>query len=56
LVPPTHPAQRDVFGKLRLAEQTYTSGQIDVPVWADHIEEDYLAWCAEQGMSATRRG
>jgi regulator of RNase E activity RraA len=48
--------QRDVFGKQRLAEQRYTSGQIDVPVWAEDIEEDYLGWCVEQGLSATRRG
>jgi 4-hydroxy-4-methyl-2-oxoglutarate aldolase len=48
--------QRDVFGKQRLAETVYTSGQIDVPVWADEIETDYLAWCAEKGLSATRRG
>jgi regulator of RNase E activity RraA len=48
--------QRDVFGKLRLAEKSYTSGQIDVPIWAEDIENDYLGWCAEQGMSATRRG
>src|SRR5215213_4833295 len=48
--------QRDVFGKLRLAEKRYTSGQIDVPVWAEDIEEDYLGWCVEQGLGATRRG
>lgn len=36
--------QRDVFGKLRLAEGTYTSGQIDVSVWADDIEADYAEW------------
>lgn len=36
--------QRDVFGKLRLAEGTYTSGEIDVSVWADHIEVDYTEW------------
>lgn len=38
--------QRDVFGKARLADGTYTSGQIDVGVWADHIEADYVAWLA----------
>ncbi len=47
--------QRDVFGKRRLAEKVYTSGQIDVPVWAEEIEADYLRWCEEQGLSATRR-
>jgi 4-hydroxy-4-methyl-2-oxoglutarate aldolase len=48
--------QRDVFGKLRLAEKTYTSGQIDVPLWAEEIENDYLAWADAQGLSATKRG
>jgi hypothetical protein len=39
----THPGDAAVgFGKLRLAEQTYTSGQIDVPLWADDIENGYL--------------
>ncbi|MEJ7838902.1 MAG: hypothetical protein WKF81_08805 [Thermomicrobiales bacterium] len=36
--------QRDVFGKLRLAEGTYSSGDIDVSVWAKHIEDDYVVW------------
>lgn len=36
--------QRDVFGKQRLAEGEYTSGEIDVSVWADHIEADYVEW------------
>jgi len=48
--------QRDVFGKLRLAEKTYTSGQIDVPLWAAEIEADYLGWADAQGLSATTRG
>ena len=38
--------QRDVFGKQRLAEGVYTSGQIDVSVWADAIEADYREWLA----------
>jgi regulator of RNase E activity RraA len=42
--------QRDVFGKRRLAEGRYTSGEIDVSVWADHIETDYAEWVkAEAG-------
>ncbi len=41
--------QRDVFGKLRIAERTYTSGQIDVSVWAEEIEADYGRWLAEHG-------
>ena len=35
---------RDVFGKQRLAEGTYTSGQIDVSTWAVEIEQDFLRW------------
>ncbi|WP_020575474.1 RraA family protein [Actinopolymorpha alba] len=35
---------RDVFGKLRLAEQTYTSAEIDTGTWAAHIEEDFQQW------------
>lgn len=42
--------QRDVFGKGTLAEGKYTSGDIDVPVWADHIEADYQAWCKANGL------
>jgi len=36
--------QRDVFGKGRIADGIYTSGQIDVSTWADDIEADYQAW------------
>jgi regulator of RNase E activity RraA len=35
---------RDVFGKLRIAEGTYTSGQIDVSEWASEIEADFQDW------------
>ena len=35
---------RDVFGKLRIAEGTYTSGDIDVNEWAEHIEADFQDW------------
>lgn len=35
---------RDVFGKLRIAEGTYTSGDIDVSEWAVHIEADFRSW------------
>jgi regulator of RNase E activity RraA len=41
--------QRDVFGKKRLAEGTYTSGQIDVSVWADDIEAAYSKWVQSDG-------
>ena len=35
---------RDRFGKLRLAEGTYTSGEIDVDVWREDIDADFLGW------------
>jgi 4-hydroxy-4-methyl-2-oxoglutarate aldolase len=35
---------RDVFGKLRLSQRTYTSAEIDVPTWTDHIEQDFRQW------------
>ena len=35
---------RDVFGKQRLAEGKYTSGQIDVSTWAPEIEADFMDW------------
>jgi regulator of RNase E activity RraA len=41
---------RDRFGKLRLAEGTYTSGEIDVPVWRDDIEADFQAWTRAGGQ------
>lgn len=35
---------RDVFGKMRLDEGTYTSGEIDVSPWREDIEADFQAW------------
>jgi regulator of RNase E activity RraA len=35
---------RDKFGKLRLAEGKYTSGEIDVNTWHPDIEADFAAW------------
>ena len=35
---------RDTFGKYCLSIGKYTPGEIDVPVWAAHIEADYQAW------------
>lgn len=35
---------RDEFGKMRLAEGKYTSGEIDVPDWREDIEADFQAW------------
>jgi len=37
---------RDTFGKQRLSEGKYTSGDIDVPKWRDDIEADFGAWRA----------
>ncbi len=39
---------RDVFGKSRLAEGVYTTGQMDVSVWADDIEADFARWRASR--------
>lgn len=39
---------RDIFGKLRLNEGTYTPGEIDVGVWPDYIEADFLTWREQQ--------
>ena len=35
---------RDRFGKFRLAEGRYTSGEIDVAVWRQDIEADFAEW------------
>jgi len=40
--------ERDVFGKQRLAEGGYTSGQIDVSKWAPEIEADFTQWRTER--------
>src|SRR4029079_3262364 len=47
--------QRDVFGKSRIADGIYTSGQIDVSEWAIEIEQEYGSWCAERGLAANPR-
>jgi len=39
---------RDEFGKQRLAEGKYGSGDIDVAVWRDDIEADYQAWLKQR--------
>jgi regulator of RNase E activity RraA len=35
---------RDEFGKMRLDEGKYTSGEIDVPNWREDIEIDFQGW------------
>ena len=40
---------RDEFGKLRLEEGRYISGEIDVPTWRDDIEADFVAWTQANG-------
>jgi regulator of RNase E activity RraA len=38
---------RDQFGKQRLRERKYASGQIDTHPWEDHIEADFQQWLKE---------
>ena len=40
---------RDEFGKLRLGEGKYISGEIDVPNWREDIMADFVAWKAARG-------
>lgn len=42
---------QDEFGKLRLSQGTYTSAEIDVPVWADYITADFTKWLQENGQA-----
>ena len=35
---------RDEFGKMRIAEGKYTSGEIDVGEWREDIQADFSAW------------
>lgn len=35
---------RDEFGKLRLSESKYGSGEIDEPVWSGTLEQDFQEW------------
>jgi 4-hydroxy-4-methyl-2-oxoglutarate aldolase len=35
---------RDEFGKMRLEEGKYTSGEIDVSPWREDIEVDFQGW------------
>jgi len=39
---------RDTFGKYCLSIGKYTPGEIDVHIWAEHIEADYQAWLQSQ--------
>ena len=47
---------RDVFGKLRLAEGKYGSGDIDVAVWREEIEADFVAWRGSKAGTEDRFG
>jgi regulator of RNase E activity RraA len=38
---------RDEFGKLRIAQGIYTTGEIDVPDWREDIEADFMQWKEE---------
>ena len=38
--------QRDAFGHLRLRQERYTPGEIDVGTWPEAIEADFQAWLA----------
>jgi regulator of RNase E activity RraA len=40
---------RDEFGKQRLGEGKYTSGEIDVQTWREDIEADFAAWKQARG-------
>src|SRR3954452_3588607 len=40
---------RDEFGKMRLAEGTYTSAQIDTQTWEPDIQADYQRWRDRRG-------
>ena len=42
---------RDEFGKMRLDEGKYTSGEIDVPNWREDIEKDFQNWLLEKAKS-----
>jgi 4-hydroxy-4-methyl-2-oxoglutarate aldolase len=43
--------RRDRFGKQRLAAGVYTSAEIDLPVWAAHIDEDYARWMSDEASA-----
>jgi regulator of RNase E activity RraA len=41
---------RDAFGKEMLARGTYTTADIDVPVWPQAIADHFGQWCVERGL------
>lgn len=45
--------RRDHFAKGRLAEGRYSTSQMDVEIWANDIESDYLAWDQLHGVGTT---
>ncbi len=47
---------RDEFGKLRLGEGKYTSGEIDVPNWREDIMADFVSWKSARGEGRGDKG
>jgi 4-hydroxy-4-methyl-2-oxoglutarate aldolase len=47
---------RDEFGKLRLGEGKYTSGEIDVPNWREDIMADFVSWKSARGEGRGVKG
>jgi 4-hydroxy-4-methyl-2-oxoglutarate aldolase len=39
---------KDVWGKQMLSEGNYTSAEIDVVIWAPHIQAEYQKWRKQQ--------
>jgi 4-hydroxy-4-methyl-2-oxoglutarate aldolase len=36
--------RRDIFGKLRITQRTYSSAEIDVSPWPDYVDADFAEW------------
>jgi len=48
-------ARRDIFGKLRLTERRYSSAEIDVTPWPDHVLADFTEWSKANPAAAAPR-
>jgi 4-hydroxy-4-methyl-2-oxoglutarate aldolase len=44
---------RDRFGKLRLAQGRYTTGEIDVRVWSEEVEQDFGPGARSNAVAAS---